>query len=582
PELWDAYSDVAPPYVRRRDRLEVDERTDYNGQILQPLNEESGRNVARILRSRNVESVAVTLVNAYMNGANEKRMKEVIQQECPDVFVCTSHEILPEIFEHERTSTTVVNACLGPVVSRYLLDLRKRLTEAGYKGDVLVLHSGGGVMTAETISYYAARIANSGPTAGAMAGSFFAKLTGFENSIGMDMGGTSTDVSLMYKGNMRQTKEWWVEFGYPIMFPSIETVSIGAGGGSIAWIDEGGSLRNGPQSTGAQPGPACYMKGGKDPTNTDANLVLGRLNPSMFLGGDMKVSNEAAELAIKTRIADPLKLKITEASNAILQVANSNMCDAVRLISIRRGYDPREFVLVVFGGAGPVHGVAIAKELEISKVVVPPWPGITSAMGCLLVDIKHDLTTTSIMNADKADPKNIEESFLSMEDEARTRLSTEKVTKKRMKLQRYMDMRYIGQWRSLTVPCEKPLGKSLSRIVAKFHAEHSREYAYSREDQGVEIYGLRVTAMGAVDRPKLRAYRKKGAIAPRPESKRKVYFEEERGFVTTPIYLRNKLPVNTHIRGPAVVEQLDSTVLIPPRVSAEVDPYLNIIMNLKK
>ena len=280
PDLWDAYSDVAPPYVRRRDRFEVPERIDYAGTVLTELDEDAAREVARRIKERGYESVAVTFINAYMNGEHEARMKAIIEEEAPGVFVCTSHEILPEVFEHERFSTTIINACLAPVVSRYLANLTDRLRDGDYQGDVLVLHSGGGVMTAEAISRNAARIAVSGPAAGAMAGAFFARQCGFDNAISLDMGGTSADISLMYGGEVRVANEWSVEFGYPIMFPSIEIVTIGAGGGSVAWIDAGGSLRNGPQSMGADPGPAAYQRGGEEATNTDANLVLGRLSPA--------------------------------------------------------------------------------------------------------------------------------------------------------------------------------------------------------------------------------------------------------------------------------------------------------------
>lgn len=580
-DLWDAYKDPAPPYVRRRDRLEVDERVDYSGKILRPLNEAEARRVVEIFKRRGIKSIAISFINAYMNGANEKRMKEIVQEIYPEAFVCCSHEILPEMFEHERTSTTVINACLAPVVSEYLHDLSRMLRESGYTGDVVVMHSGGGVMTAEAIAFYAARIANSGPTAGAMAGAFFAKLCGFQNSIGLDMGGTSADVSLMYNGEVRMRKEWWVEFGYPIMFPCVDMVSIGAGGGSVAWIDEGGSLRNGPQSMGADPGPACYMKGGEEPTNTDANLLLGRLNPDMFLGGEMKISPEAAEKAVKEKIADKLGMDVVEAANAIIKVANANMCDAVRIISIRRGYDPREFALVVFGGAGALHGAYIAHELEIPRVVVPPWPGITSAFGCLLVDIRHDLSKTYITLASEADLETLEREFLAMEEEAVTRLKAEGVSEERMQLFRFFDMRYVGQWRALTIPCPKPLGGSLDQVCEKFHSEHQREYAYSAKEQGIEIYGLRVTAIGLVEKPKIAKIPRGGSAEQALKARRQVYFEEAGGFTETLIYDRYRLPAGAVIEGPAIVEQMDSTVVIPPKFKAEVDEYGNIIIHVR-
>src|SRR2546427_5270249 len=402
PDLWDAYADVAPPYIRRRDRFEVTERVDYAGNVVTPLDENEARRLAPALRKRDVQTVAVCFINSDANPAPRPRMREILEEELPGVSVSTSAEILPEIFEHERFSTTVANAVLSPLVGGYVRRLSDRLAENGYRGDVLLLHSGGGVMTPKTAERLAVRMAASGIAAGAIASRHIATLCGFPNAIGLDMGGTSTDISLVYKGEERVTKEWYVEYGYPIVFPSIEVLTIGAGGGSLAWLDQAGSLRNGPQSAGADPGPACYGRGNEQPTNTDANLVLGRLGDRL-IGGAMSLDRGAAERAIETHVAGRLGLGCEEAAVAILQVANANMADAVRLISIRRGYDPREFALVVFGGAGPLHGVALARELSIPTVLVPPNPGITSALGCLLVDIRHDLSIMYLARTDRVD-----------------------------------------------------------------------------------------------------------------------------------------------------------------------------------
>ncbi|TXK89813.1 hydantoinase/oxoprolinase family protein, partial [Parageobacillus sp. SY1] len=388
--LWDAYDDVAPPYIRRRDRFELKERVDYSGRIIEKVDEKEARELARKLKRRGVEAVAICFINAYMNNENELTVKKIFEEELEGVYICTSSETLPEIFEHERMSTTVVNAVLGPIVSNYIKKLENEMRSREYEGDILVIHSGGGVMTSETVPKYAARLASSGIAAGAIASRYIANLCGYKNAIGLDMGGTSTDISLMYDGNLRITKDWYIEYGYPIRFPSIEILTIGAGGGSIAWIDKGGSLRNGPRSAGADPGPACYGKGGENCTNTDANLILGRLSENL-LNGQMKLDKQKAIQSIQ-RIASVYNYTIEEAANAILKVANANMCDALRLISVRRGYDPREFALVAFGGAGPLHGAYLAKEMEIPVVIVPPHPGVAAAMGCLLVDVQHDIT----------------------------------------------------------------------------------------------------------------------------------------------------------------------------------------------
>jgi N-methylhydantoinase A len=574
-DLWDAYADVAPPYIRRRDRFEVTERIDHVGEIVTPLDEEDARRVAALLRRRGAQTVAVCFVNAHANPAHELRMREILREEVPEVTVSTSAEVLPEIFEHERFSTTVANAVLSPLISGYVNRLQSRLADEGYAGDVLLLHSGGGVMTPKLAQRFAVRLAASGIAAGAIASRHVATLCGFPNAIGFDMGGTSTDVSLVYNGEERVTKEWFVEYGYPICFPSIEVLTIGAGGGSFAWIDEAGSLRNGPQSAGANPGPACYGRGNNRPTNTDANLVLGRLGEEL-VGGAMKLDRAAAERAITEHVADPLGLDLVEAADAIIQVANANMADAMRLISIRRGYDPREFCIVAFGGAGPLHGAALAQELSIPTVLVPPSPGITSALGCLLVDVRHDLSAMFLAHADSVDVEALESEFGKLETEGRERLVAEGVPQGQMSVQRLVDMRYVGQWRSLTVPVSAPV--DIGDAVTRFHAEHERAYNYRRDGSPVEIYRLGLRAVGVTPKPELKRHELNGAGAA-PAGSRAVHFDSSRGAIETPIYVRSNLGAGAMIDGPAIVDQLDSTTLIPPGWRGEVDEWQNIRMH---
>ncbi|MGE3772870.1 MAG: hydantoinase/oxoprolinase family protein, partial [Gammaproteobacteria bacterium] len=437
-DLWDTYRDTAPPYVRRRDRFVVTERTDYSGCIAEPLDEDEARALAARLHRRGYRAIAICFMNAYANPHNELRLKALLEEAMPGVAISTSSEVLPEIFEHERFSTTVVNAALNPLVGEYAMRLGEALGARGYRHDLLLLHSGGGVMTARNAARFGGRLAGSGIAAGAIASRHIAQACGYENAIGLDMGGTSCDVSLVYGGETRVTKDWYIEYGYPICFPSIEVLTIGAGGGSLAWIDEAGSLHNGPQSAGAEPGPACYGRGGERPTNTDANLVLGRLGAHLA-GGGVSLDVAAAERAIGAHVGEPLGLSLIAAAKAILSVANANMADAVRVISIRRGYDPRDFALVAFGGAGALHGVALAKELSIPVVIVPPHPGVTSALGCLLVDIRHDLATTYLIPAERADPTKIEAEFRALEREAVARLTAESVAPADMLLKRSID-----------------------------------------------------------------------------------------------------------------------------------------------
>ncbi len=572
-DLWDAYKDNAPPYIRRRDRLEVAERIDYQGNVLEALDEEGVRNVAGILRKRSVEAVAVCFINSYANPAHELRAKEILEEELPGVAISASAEIVPEIFEHERFSTTVANAVLSPLVSGYVERLGERLGESGYEGDALLLHSGGGVMTPKLASRFAVRLAASGIAAGAIAARHVAANCGFENAIGLDMGGTSTDISLVWQGKERVTRDWYVEYGYPILFPSIEVLTIGAGGGSLAWIDPAGALRNGPQSAGADPGPACYGNGNTEPTNTDANLVLGRLGEDL-IGGAMSLERGLADDAVEG-LGSRVDLEPVDAARAIIQVANANMADAVRLISIRRGYDPRDFALVVFGGAGGLHGAALAEELVIPTVIVPPNPGITSALGCLLVDIRHDFQTMHLTDAASADVEAVEEEFGRLEAEAHERLEHEGVEAESISLERLIDMRYAGQWRSLSVSVESPL--KLEDAMARFHGEHEREYNFRRDDAPVEIYQLNVRAIGITSKPEFKRH-PLGGETPPPDATRPVYFDEPAEAFDTPVYDRAELPAGARLTGPAIVNQLDSTTVVPPGWTAEVDEWLNLRM----
>lgn len=576
-DLWDAYHDVAPPYIRRRDRHEVPERVAYDGTVVTPLDENAARRLAAVLRRRGATTVAVCFVNSYANPANEIRMREILEEELPEATVSTSAEILPEIFEHDRFTTTVANAVLAPLVRGYVNRLADRLGDGGYHGDLLLLHSGGGSMTPQLVDRYPVRLAASGIAAGAIAARHVAQQCGYGNAIGLDMGGTSTDISLVHNGQLRVTKEWSVEFGYPIIFPSIEVLTIGAGGGSLAHLDEAGSLRNGPQSAGADPGPACYGSGGDQPTNTDANLMLGRLGTSLA-GGAMRLDADLARHAVAERIAGPLGLAPDAAADAVLKVANANMADAVRLISIRRGYDPRDFALVAFGGAGALHGAEVARELGIPTVVVPPNPGVTSALGCLLVDIRHDLSAMFGRMSSDTDDDALDEAFAELEAEAAARMRAEGVSDDHVVLQRTASMRYGGQWRSLQVDCGSGPGV-LAELVARFHEQHEQEYAYHQDGAPIEIYQLGLTAIGTTPKPEFAAADATPKEPPAPRETRPVYVDGD--WRDTPVFDREHLPAGTRIEGPAVIDQLDSTTFVPPRSTASVDEWLNIRVALE-
>ena len=578
-DLWDAYNDVSDPYIRRRDRFEVTERIDADGNTVHELNEAEARNLAELLKRREVKTIAVCFLNSYANPAHEFRMREILQEVIPDATITTSAEVLPEIFEYPRFNTAVANAVLAPLVSGYVNRLADQLRDGGYKGDLLLLHSGGGSMTPRLVEKFPVRLAASGIAAGAISAKHIAQQCGYDNAVSLDMGGTSTDIALVADGELRVSQEWQVEYGHPIIFPSIEVLTIGAGGGSLAYTDIAGSLRNGPQSAGADPGPACYNTGGDQPTNTDANVVLGRLGTSLA-GGVKQLDKSLSEEAIRRVIAEPLEMGLEEAAQAIVSVANANMADAVRLVSIRRGYDPRDFALLAFGGAGALHGADVARELGIPSVVVPPNPGVTSAMGCLLVDIQHDLAQMFTGLASAADEESIEQAFVELETEASTRLRHEGVSDENAMLQRKISMRYLGQWRSLQVPMGTGPG-ALEQAVRTFHEQYEREFAFRQDDAPVEVYQLHLAAVGKIPKPSFRPAEPVAQAPGAPAERRPVYFGTT-GWVDTPVYDRDELPAGTQFAGPAIINQLDSTTVVPPFTRAEIDEWLNIRIHLEE
>lgn len=574
--LWDAYADVSGPYIRRRDRFEVTERVDYAGKIVTPLDEQEARELARKLKRRGTTTIAVCFINSYANVHNEQRMREILEEEIPGANVSTSSGILPEIFEHDRFNTAVANTVLGPLVSDYVKQLDDELSAGGYANDLLLLHSGGGSMTPAMAKHYPVRLAASGIAAGAIAAKHIAEQCGYQNAVGLDMGGTSTDISLIHDGELRVTKQWGVEYGHPIVFPSIEVLTIGAGGGSLAHIDIAGALRNGPQSAGADPGPACYERGGVEPTNTDANLALNRLGTSLA-GGALELNRDMAAAAIEKKIGQPLSLETADAALAILKVANANMADAVRLVSIRRGLDPRDFALIAFGGAGALHGAEVAKELGIPVVIVPPNPGVTSAMGCLLVDIQHDLSMMYTAAAERADTDDLAKQFHSLEEEAADRLRHEGVADKNVVLQRGISMRYQGQWRSLQVPMSSD-EQSLKKAIETFHHEHERQFSFRQDTQPVEIYQLHLRAVGKTPKPLFTPNELVPNAMAEPHSRRDVFFDDQ--WHDTPIYDRTLLPPGLELVGPAIIDQLDSTTVVPPKAMAFIDEWKNIRIRL--
>jgi len=583
PTLYDSDWDPAPALVTRQDTMTIGERLTYEGEVVEPLDEAGLRKLAATLRERGAEAVAVSFLHSYINGAHERRARDILSEELPGRYVCVSSEILPEIREFERTSTTVANAYLGPVLERYLSALLTRLESIGYKGAVLITHSGGGVMSIEAARRIPARICQSGPAAGVVAGAEIGKAAGRPNVIGLDVGGTSADVSLSRQGKPLIRAEWNIEFNIVINFPSVDVATIGAGGGSIARVDQGGVLKVGPDSAGARPGPACYGRGGVEPTVTDANLILGRLSGDTRLAGRVALRHDLATTALD-KVAGPLGYGRDEAAAGILRIMRANMAGAIRLVSVKRGHDPREFALVAFGGAGPLHAVELARELGIPEVIVPVYPGLGSALGVLYVEVRHDFVQSIFATNTRFDVAAINQAFAKLEADATARLKSEGVAAERIRLTRLFDVRFYGQVSGgLSLPA-KPgtlTDNDIRDIFALFHKRHTEEYGYSLPPDlaELEIVNARISAEGLRDAPPKPSFQKPSETKPKPAAHRSVYFEDA-GRIDTPIWRRETLPIGYTVEGPAIIEQNDTTTLLVPGSRATVDSQLNLLCTI--
>ena len=583
PVLYDWRIYRPEPLVPRHLSFEVEERVLHTGEVLLPLDIKAVRSVVDRLREAEVDAVAVCLLHSYANPAHERAIGDLLAVALPDMTVALSSEVLPEFKEYDRMSTTAINAYVGPGMARYLRALQGRVAEAGIESDVHIMQSNGGITGAETAARRPVRTILSGPAAGVIGGVALAGQAGQPNAITIDMGGTSFDISLSYQGDVRYTQDSEIE-GFPVKVPMVDIHTLGAGGGSIAWIDPGGALRVGPQSAGAEPGPACYGRGGIEPTVTDANLVLGRLSASAFLGGEMALDVELAGRAIEERIAAPLGVSLDEAAEGIIRVVNATMLKGIRTASVAKGYDPREFCVVAFGGAGPVHASELARELDISRVLVPIAPGVTSALGLLMADMRHDYVRTVLRLAEESAPAEIGERYAEMEAEALGQMDHEGIDRDVVSLLRFADARYLGQGFELEVPVDG--GKfgaiQIAELVERFHDAHKRRYGYESHDNSVEIVNLRVVVLGTLPKPLLAAASVDGRVDP-PDAAmgtREVYFDGRH--VSTAIYDRGRLTPGDEISGPAIIEQLDTTMVVWPEQRASVDAYRNLMLEWSK
>ena len=576
--LYDIFVDNPDPLVPRYLRKGVEERINSKGEVVRELNEDSVREVVEFFKEEGVESIAVSLLFSFANPKHEIRVREIINELYPEAYVSLSSEICPEFREYERTSTTVLNAYLQPILERYIDRLSRKLKDEYNLEDLRIMLAHGGIMPAETAKKHAVTIVNSGPAGGVLAGTFIGRLVGSDNVITVDMGGTSFDICLIERGQPVVTTEGNFE-GYPVKVPIIDVNAIGAGGGSIARVDSSGMLNVGPESAGADPGPACYGRGGEEPTVTDANVVLSRISPKSFLGGEMALDADKARKAIE-KVSTRLDMSIEEAAAGIIRVADAKMEKGISVSSTEKGYDLREFTLIAFGGAGPLHAVQIAHDLMIPKVVVPPLPSDFSAFGLLVADIKHDYVRSYIVNEDNVDLNLLQRYFEELEERAVAQLKKEGVADEDIEVQWSMDMRYVGQSYEINIPIERGMRftkESFAGVIEKFHERHQQKYEYSSREEKTEIVNLRVTSIGKTPDIRLKKL-EKGDRDPGMALKeeREVWFKD--GFFMVPVYDRDKLLSGNVLTGPCVVEEKFSTTIIHPGWKCMVDDFGNLVI----
>ena len=581
PQTWGLRGTFEPIIPRDR-RYEVNERTDATGHILQPVDPAEIESLARQLIATNeVEVIVVCFIHSYANPANEQAAKAVLEKICPDRYIVVSSEVMPEYREFERTSTTAVSGYVQPVIARYLTHLEKSLRERGYQRDVLIIQSNGGLMSIPTATKLAVNTVLSGPAAGVIATAYIANAAGFPNAISCDMGGTSLDISLIAEGKPTLTSDTKVDFGVPIRTPMIQIHTIGAGGGSIAWLDGGGFLQIGPESAGADPGPVCYRRGGTRPTVTDANVVLGRINPYHSISGE-PLDVEAARTAIAEQIGWPSNLSVEEAAFAILEVANVKMAGAIRLISIERGHDPRDFALVPFGGAGPLHAAALLKQVGIARALVPYYPGIVSAIGCIMADARYDLLRTVNRRLSDINLDEIQNWLTQSAAVTEKRLLDEGINITVITHLYEADMAYEGQVHPIRTPLTLLNNKLTSeQILSDFEQAYRHEYGRVLEGIPARLVTLRLAVIG--QRPRLDLHdfiaseALDGSLEAALAARRPVYFDHS--FYDTPIYTRTKLPLGSKFDGPAIIEQGDTTTVVEPDMQVVVDGFGNLVVS---
>jgi N-methylhydantoinase A len=571
---WGLWGDFVP-IVDRDMRLEVDERTLADGTIRTAVDAKEIRAAATALLAKGAQAVAVTFINAYANAENERRALASLRAVWPNDFVTASHEVLSEIREFERSSTAALNAYLQPVVASYLGELDRALAVQKFPGKLHIVQSNGGIMSTATARSFPVRTALSGPAAGVVAGAALAKAAGFDNVITCDLGGTSFDVSVIAKGKVAVAAQTTIDFGLVIRTPMIEITTIGAGGGSIASVDRGGLLQVGPESAGSVPGPACYGAGNTRPTLTDAQVVLGRINAARPLGGELKsLDVEAARRAIAIHVGKPLGLSTDDAAAAIVRVAEARMAGAIRLVSVERGHDPAHFIAMPFGGGGALHAGALIREIGLKAALVPRFPGITSALGCVLADLRHDMVQTLNVMLDGLDVAGLEQRMATMGEQASAVIAAAGIPVEATDVLYELDMHYVGQTHTLAVPL--PVARlSEDAIRRAFEAAYLASFSRLLPGIAMRIVSLRVAAIGRRPAFDFSAFAPKPWTAPQ-QGTRRVWFAG--GWRDTPIWARLELPAGALVEGPAILEQPDATTVIEPGLAGRIDALGNLIV----
>jgi N-methylhydantoinase A len=579
PEAYNLLFHRHRPLVPRRLTREIEERLSSAGEVLRPLNKASIAEACRVLAAEGVEAIGVCLLHSYVDPTHERVVGAMIKEVVPHAYLSLSHDILREYREFERLSTTVVNAYIGPKVGGYVKNLKSRLGEAGFAGELSIMRSNGGVMTPDVATARPVAMMESGPVGGIIASARVGEKLGFADVISFDMGGTTAKTSLVRDGEPTLAPGYYVggyASGHPVMLPMIDVVEVGAGGGSIAWIDDVGALKVGPQSSGADPGPICYRGGGTEPTITDANVVLGALDPHNFLGGEIILDADGARAGIADKIAKPLGMDTIAAARAILQIAIAKMALAVREVSVEKGYDPRDFALVASGGAGPLHVCAIARELYIPKVIVPLFPSHFSALGMLLADERHDFIRTFYCDLASLDFKALAAVHDEMADEAKKALRHARAPQWQIAL----DLRYVGQEFTLSVPVSRRAIENGEgqKIRAAFDALYEHRYAHQSPDEPVEMVNIRLAAIGK--RPTLRFPKLARRAAAEPSRRREVYLAASRKPITCPVYQRGELGAGARIKGPALIEEHGTTTVLFGQDRCTVAPSGELIIDV--